>query len=118
MTSLIADDAMLAVLRQAAGLAEIRDTRGEVVGFFAPVSLEQARRYAEAAARIDRAELERRKQSGEKGVELHVILGRLKQLEDEIERRKAAGERAFTTDEAMAYYRSLREEAARSAQPA
>ena len=34
MTSLVADDAMLAVLGQAKGLAEIRDSNGKVIGFF------------------------------------------------------------------------------------
>ena len=38
MTTLTADEAMLAVLRQAKGPAEIRDAQGKVVGIFTPVS--------------------------------------------------------------------------------
>jgi hypothetical protein len=61
MTRLTADDAMLALLRQAKELAEVCDASGRVVGFFAPVALEHAATYAEAAARIDPAEIQRRK---------------------------------------------------------
>jgi hypothetical protein len=41
MTTLTADEAMLAVLRQAQGPAEIRDAQGAVVGFYTPVSAGQ-----------------------------------------------------------------------------
>jgi hypothetical protein len=62
----VADDATLAVLRRASGLAEIRDAAGAVVGFFAPVSMDRAHLYAQAAAQIDPQEMRRRKEAGGK----------------------------------------------------
>jgi hypothetical protein len=64
MITLTADDALLALLRQANGLAEIRDASGTIVGFFAPVSLERAHLYAQKAAQIDPTEIQRRKAAG------------------------------------------------------
>jgi hypothetical protein len=60
MTRVIADQEMLAALGRAKELVEIGDPNGNVIGFFAPVSLAHAARYAEFAARIDRKELDRR----------------------------------------------------------
>ena len=60
MTRIIADEEMLSVLGGAKQLIEIGDPNGNVIGFFAPVSLAHASRYAESAARIDRKELDRR----------------------------------------------------------
>jgi hypothetical protein len=77
MTSLVADDAMLAVLGQAKGLAEIRDSNGKVIGFFAPVALEKAHLYAEAAARIDPVEMHRREQDRQPGHTTEEVLERL-----------------------------------------
>ena len=65
MTTIIADGALLAVLRQASGLTEIRDAHGNVVGFFAPVSVERTHLYAQAGASISPAKVKRRKE--EKG---------------------------------------------------
>jgi hypothetical protein len=45
MITLTADDAVLAALRQATELVEIRDAKGTVVGYFAPVSAERAHLY-------------------------------------------------------------------------
>ncbi len=67
MTSLTANEAMVVILSQAEGLAEIRDPGGKVIGFYAPVSRKDAASSVRALAQIDRAELERRKQSKEKG---------------------------------------------------
>jgi hypothetical protein len=80
MITVTADDAMLAKLRAANGLVEIRDGEGKVVGFFAPVSLENAARYASAAARIDRAELERRKAEENGGYTTREVFEHLKTL--------------------------------------
>jgi hypothetical protein len=66
MNALMLDEAAVATLRQAAGLVEIRDASGTVVGFFAPVSLDCAARYAQAAAAIDPLEVQRRKEAGGK----------------------------------------------------
>jgi hypothetical protein len=40
-------------LRELKSLVEVRDEAGIVIGFFAPVALEHAARYAAAAAAID-----------------------------------------------------------------
>ena len=109
MITLTADANMLAILSQAKGLAEIRDTSGKVIGFYAPSAIKDAQAYANAAAQIDREEIERRKHSKEPGVTHEEIWGRIRLLEAEIARRMAAGEREFTTDEAMTYFRSLRQ---------
>jgi hypothetical protein len=52
MQFITADDAMKAKLSEAKTLVAVRDSSGTVIGFFAPVSLEHAARYAEAAAAI------------------------------------------------------------------
>ena len=65
MISLTANEAMLAILGQAKELAEIRDATGKVIGFFAPVALDRAQCYANAAAHIDLARVQRAKE--EKG---------------------------------------------------
>jgi hypothetical protein len=80
MTSLIADEAVLAVLRQAKELAEVRDASGNVVGFFAPVALPYASSYASVAAQIDQAELQRRKQANAKGYTTREVFERLRSL--------------------------------------
>jgi hypothetical protein len=117
MTTLTADDAMVAILSRAEGLAEVRDASGRVIGFYAPVAVKHADRYARAAATVDRAELERRKREAGPGIPLEDSLARLKKLEAEMNRRKEAGEKAFTTEEALAYCRALREQAMGSAEP-
>ena len=53
MQSVTADAPMKAALGQVKELAVVRDADGTVLGFFAPVALEHAARYAEAAASID-----------------------------------------------------------------
>ena len=63
MITVHADQTMVEKLRIATSLAEILDTEGKVMGFFAPANLNHAPQYAQAAARIDRAELARRKAS-------------------------------------------------------
>ncbi len=78
MTTLTADDAMLAVLGQASELAEIRDTTGTVVGFFAPVAIDRAPLFARAAAQADPAEVQRRKESGGKTYTTQEVLDRLR----------------------------------------
>jgi len=67
MTHLIADDAMLAILARANEIAEIRDTSGHVVGFYAPASGPQAQAPLESIARAYLSELHRRAQNQEPG---------------------------------------------------
>ena len=63
MTSIVIDDATLAVLQKADGLSEIKDSAGNLVGFFAPRNLENATKLVQVASRCSQAELERRKNS-------------------------------------------------------
>jgi len=80
MTSVTADDKLSELLSQVKGLVEVRDARGKVIGFFAPVAVESAPQYARAAAHIDRAELQRRKEAKEKGRTTKEVFERLKDL--------------------------------------
>jgi hypothetical protein len=81
MNTLTADEAMLAILQQAKGLAEIRDVNGTIVGFFAPVSVERAHLYVQAAAQIDPQEIKRRKEAGGKTHTTQEVLDHLRSLE-------------------------------------
>jgi hypothetical protein len=64
MQSVTADAPMKAALGQVKELAVVRDEDGTVLGFFAPVALEHAARYAEAAANIDPTLHKRRTENG------------------------------------------------------
>ena len=64
MLTVHADEAMKAALRKATSLAQVCDSDGAVIGFFAPVALERAHLYAEAAASIDPMAHKRRPQDG------------------------------------------------------
>ncbi len=55
MQSITANQTVKDVLNQAKTLVEIRDSNDTVIGFYAPVALEHASRYAEAAAMMDPA---------------------------------------------------------------
>jgi hypothetical protein len=111
MGHLTADDRL--VIKELATCVEpveIRDVNGKLLGLFIPANLERAEQLrAEALARIDLAELERRKQSKGPRHTLQEGLTWLGRLEDEMERRKTAGEKQFTTEEALAFFRSLRQ---------
>jgi len=80
MLTITADAAMLAKLRAANGLAEIRDDEGTVVGFYAPASVEKAPQRAEAAARVDWEELRRRANSPERGRTLKEVFQHLQSI--------------------------------------
>jgi hypothetical protein len=82
MLTITADAAMLAKLRAADGLAEIRDGEGKVVGFYAPVSVDRAPLYAQAAADISPAEVKRRKEEGGKTHTTQEVLQHLDSLEN------------------------------------
>jgi hypothetical protein len=91
MTTLTADNALVALLRQANDLAEVRDTFGNLVGYFAPVGGEQARLSAQAAsrrrARINQAEADRQAGAVEKGYTTKEVFEHFQSLtEDEKER--------------------------------
>ena len=65
MTKVTAGEAVQAVLGQLTELAEICDSNGRVIGYFAPATLPEAASYANAAAHVDPAEIERFKRSKE-----------------------------------------------------
>lgn len=64
MQSIVATDAVKETFAGAKSLVEVRDSAGVVIGFFAPVALEHAARYAEAAAAIDPLASKRQTKSG------------------------------------------------------
>ena len=70
----------LALLRQVSALVEFRDPDGNTLGFYAPASMEQARLHVQAAARIDRTELARRKASHKTGRTTREVFERLQSL--------------------------------------
>jgi hypothetical protein len=82
MTSLTADNATLATLSQAKELVEIRDPKGVILGFFAPVALERAPLYAAAAAQLDPTETQRRKAAPQKTHTTQEVLDHLDSLRE------------------------------------
>jgi hypothetical protein len=110
MIPLIADDTtLLKDVGMFVEPVEVYDTNSKLLGLFVPANLERAKEMAaQAAARIDWAEIERRRQNSDQGEPLQVTLARIRMLEQEIARRKAAGEKDFTVDEGLAYFQSLR----------
>ncbi|HJT78189.1 MAG TPA: hypothetical protein VJ739_13380 [Gemmataceae bacterium] len=111
MVSLTVDETkLMRVLGLFVEPVELYDPTGKLIGLFVPANMERGKQiYARAAAETDWVEIERRHRSGGDKIPFHDTLARLRQLEAEIQRRQAAGERAFTTEEALAYFRSLRE---------
>ena len=81
MITLTADKRMLALLAQAKELAEIRDANGNVIGFFAPLSLPHAQEYAKAASQVDPTEIQQRKKDKQPGHTTKEVLDRLKSME-------------------------------------
>jgi hypothetical protein len=53
MITLTANDNMLAALRQATDVVEIRDAQGTVVGYFAPVSADRAHLYQQEQPKVE-----------------------------------------------------------------
>ncbi len=109
------DSTLLKHLRLFHEPVEIYDTEGKLLGLFVPANLAWVKEhYARHAATIDRAELERRRLSGERGEPHHEVVKRLKTLDAEIERRQRAGERELTKDELRAMLKALREQGGNS----
>jgi hypothetical protein len=73
-----ADKKMLALLAQVKELADVRDANGNVVGFFAPLSLSHAQEYVKAASEIDPEEIRRRKKNKRPGHTTKQVLERLR----------------------------------------
>jgi hypothetical protein len=81
MLRVTAEDAMQAALSQVKELAEICDSQGRILGYFAPVCLEHAAAYAEGAAHFDPAEITSRKEQKQPGHSTKEVLEHLKSLE-------------------------------------
>ena len=82
MIQLTADDrCLLKDLRLFVEPVEISDANGKLLGLFVPANLEREKQlYAKGAARIDPAEIERRKQSKEKSYTTKEVFEHLKSL--------------------------------------
>lgn len=113
MVSVTADDArLLKDVRLFVEPVEVYDAKGKLLGLFVPANLERGKQMrAKVIAETDWAEIERRIDFNEKGASHEEVWCRIRQLEAEIQRRQTAGEKDFTTEEALAYYRSLWPEA-------
>jgi hypothetical protein len=81
VNSFTADSSLKQSLLNFQGLTEIRDTDGNVIGFFSPVDRERAAAYAKAASHFDPAETKRRMESTEKWYTTAEVLEHLKKLE-------------------------------------
>jgi hypothetical protein len=68
-------------LGESYGLVEVRAPDDSVMGFFAPATMQHARLYARAAARIDPEEIKRRKESGGRTYTTQEVLDHLRSLE-------------------------------------
>jgi len=79
MITVTADDVALATLRRATGPAEIRDTKGNLVGFFAPANAGQVRLNG-PATEADLPEIERRKVAETGGKTTREVFERLQSL--------------------------------------
>jgi hypothetical protein len=77
MNIITADAALQQSLVNLPGLAEVRDTRGILLGFFSPASQTTADIYVEAAAHFDPNELTRRKASDAIGQSTENVLNRI-----------------------------------------
>lgn len=109
MVSVTADDTVLLQdVRSYLEPVEVYDPSGKLLGLFIPANLERCKELsAQVAARIDRAEIERRMQSKEKAIPHEEVMAHLRMLEAETQRRKAAGEKELSSDEAVAFVRSM-----------
>lgn len=67
MVQLVADANLHEKLESVRDRAEVRDAGGRLLGFFTPVSPEEAEMYRRAAAKIDPEEIRRRKEMNAPG---------------------------------------------------
>jgi hypothetical protein len=77
MVTITANEAVKALLAPLAEEAEIRDDRGELVGYFVPAASEVQRLRRKIEAAFDPAEIARRKASGQAGSTTAEVLERL-----------------------------------------
>lgn len=82
MIRIITDSGVESTLLGVAEPAEIRNSSGELLGFFCPASPESARLYAAAAADISPEEVARRKQARLRSATTADVLDQLQRLAD------------------------------------
>jgi len=63
------------------GLTVVRDSAVSVLGYFSPASHKLPEAYAQAAPNFDPLEMQRRKESGERGRTTSEVIGRLTSLQ-------------------------------------
>jgi hypothetical protein len=85
VNSITADTLLHQSLPRVTGLTEVRDTNGNLLGYYSPVTPSRSTKldaatFAEAAARIDPEELKRRKESQEREYTTAEVLEHLKTL--------------------------------------
>lgn len=112
MISLTADDTcLLKELQLFVEPVEVYDTSGKLLGLFVPANLERGKQLqAQARALFDADEFKRRLTNGKPGTSLREFWGWVRAFDQERERRKTASEPDFTTEEAVAFVRALREQ--------
>jgi hypothetical protein len=108
MTSITANQSMLAALKRVRERTEIRDSRGHIIGFFIPRELHRKENNTGVAIPLDLAEIQRRRRSKEKPIPHREVMRHMRLLDAEIERRKKAGEKKLTGDEAVEFVQHLR----------
>jgi hypothetical protein len=79
--TITADPAVRLALTGLSEPAEIRDSDGNLLGYFTPAGREEAQLYAEAIAHLDPREMKRRKESGQPGYSTAQVLERLESRE-------------------------------------
>jgi hypothetical protein len=81
MITVTADAALGETLSKLDKPAEIRDEGGHVIGYFAPAGQPKSLLYLQAAAHFNPEEMQRRKNSGERGYSTAEVLEHLNSLE-------------------------------------
>jgi hypothetical protein len=81
MIQVAVENSVKNILSQLTELAELRDATGQIIGYFAPISLRQAAAYAAGAAHFDPAEIKRLKEQADPGRTTQEVLQRLEALE-------------------------------------
>jgi hypothetical protein len=82
MVKVIANDAVSDLLANVEETAEIRNSRGEVVGYFAPAQNEEAWIRAQVIANYDPEEAKRRRNQIEEVFTTEQVLDKLRSLGD------------------------------------
>ncbi len=86
MSTITVEQGLLPLLRQLNEVTEVRDSKGQLLGYFTPATQEHARLYAKAFAMLDSEELKRRKQrnAGHPGFTIEQVMQHLQSLEKKV----------------------------------